>query len=103
MDQALEKVYNNTANDQGGITGISRRKQAVCKWNIIKHEKAKFRTFLHEWFFLNDDVYAAHLESFQSITQQDEKCVRAITYYISQRGNSFTTLSPQPITNIVTK
>ena len=102
MDQALERAYKKPANDQGGITGISRRKQAVCKWNIIKHEKAKFKTFLHEWSCLNDDEYAAHHESFQSITKQDEKCVRAMTDYISQQGNPFTTLSSQPITNIVT-
>ena len=82
---------------------VSRRKQVVCKWNIIKHEKAKHKNFLHDWSCLNnDDEYAAHHESSQSITKQDEKFVRAIIDYISQRGNPFKTLSSQPITNIVT-
>ena len=31
MDQALEKVYNKRAKGQGGIIGISRGKQAICK------------------------------------------------------------------------
>ena len=34
-----KKAYNKSAKGQGEIVGISRRKQAVCKWNIIKHEK----------------------------------------------------------------
>ena len=42
MDQAPEKEYNKPAKGQGGITGISRRKEAVAQWNIIKHEKSKF-------------------------------------------------------------
>ena len=68
MDQALEKAYNKPAMVQGGIIGISRRKQAVCEGNIIKHEKTKYKNFLHEWSCLsNDDEYAAHQESSQSI------------------------------------
>ena len=35
-------------NGHTGITGISRRKQAVCEGNVIKHEKAKCKNFLHE-------------------------------------------------------
>ena len=36
MDQALEKQYNKPAKGQSGIIGMTRRKEAVCKWNIIK-------------------------------------------------------------------
>ena len=73
------------------------------KWNIIKHEKAKYKNFLHEWSCLNnDDEYASLHESSKSITEQDEKCVGAIIDYFSQWENSLTTLSSQPITNIVT-
>ena len=64
MDQALEKVYNKRAKGQGGIIGISRGKQAICKWNIIKHEKVKYKNFLHGWSSVNNgDEYAAHYES----------------------------------------
>ena len=34
-DQALEKEYNKPAKCQSGIIGITRRKEAVCKWNLI--------------------------------------------------------------------
>ena len=46
VDQALEKEYNKPAKSQSGIIGITRRKGAVCKWKLIKHEKAKYRKFL---------------------------------------------------------
>lgn len=103
MDQALEKAYNKSANGQAEFIGISRRKQVVWKWSISKHEKAKYENFLHVWWCLNNhDEFVALHESYQSITKQGEKCVRAITDYITWRGNPFATLSSQPITNIVT-
>ena len=82
---------------------MSHRKQVVSKWNITRHEKAKYKNFVHECSCLsNDDEYAAHHESSQSITEQDGKCVRVIIDYISQSGKPFTMLSSQLITNIVT-
>ena len=50
---------------EAGIIDISRRKDVVCKWSIIKHEKARYKNFLREWSCLNsdDDEYAAHHES----------------------------------------
>ena len=55
MDQALEKEYNKPAKGQGGIIGISRRKEAVAQWNIIKHEKSKFTKHFRELCCLNED------------------------------------------------
>ena len=84
MDQALEKAYNKPANGQAEFIGISRRKQVVWKWSISKHEKAKDENFLHVWWCLkNHGEYAAHHESYQSITKQGEECVRAIIDYIT--------------------
>ena len=55
---------------------MSHRKQVVSKWNITRHEKAKYKNFVHECSCLsNDDEYAVHHESSQSITEQDGKCV----------------------------
>ena len=36
MDQALGKAYNKPAKSSSGIIGFTRRKEAVCEWNIIK-------------------------------------------------------------------
>ena len=39
FDMALEKCYNNPAKVAGGIIGITRQKEAVALWNLLKHEK----------------------------------------------------------------
>ena len=41
MVQTLEKAYNKSAKSNSGIVGFSQRKDVVCRWNIIKHEKVK--------------------------------------------------------------
>ena len=48
MDQALEKAFNKVAKSQSGIIGFSRRKQAVAKWNIKKHQKSNFTSFQYD-------------------------------------------------------
>ena len=48
MDQALEKAYNKPAKSHAGVVGISRRKEAVSRWNLVKHEKLKCRCSLQE-------------------------------------------------------
>ena len=37
MDQALESQYNKQAKSFSGIIGITRTKEAVCEWDLIKH------------------------------------------------------------------
>ena len=65
MDQALKKAYNKPAKSQSGIIGISRRKETVVKWNIIKQDKSKFVTFLYELCSLDKDVeFSLHHECF---------------------------------------
>ena len=41
MDQALGKAYNKPAKSSATITGFIRRKEIVCKWNLIKDDKEK--------------------------------------------------------------
>ena len=101
MDQALEKEYSKPAKGQGGIIGISRRKEAVAQWNITKHEKAKFTKYLHELCSLNDE-YTLHHEFSQSLIEADEECVVQIGNYIAERNNPFDTSSVTKLTNLVT-
>ena len=92
MDQALEKAYNKPAKSSSGIIGFSRRKEAVCKWNLIKHEKDKFRNFLYNVCQMNDnDDYRVHHELSENITAADKESVRAVMKNIAQRGNPFLT------------
>ena len=48
MDQALESKYNKPAKGTSGIIGIRRRKAAVGKWNLIKHEKSNYTNLLRQ-------------------------------------------------------
>jgi len=104
MEQALEKTYNKPAKGQSGIIGFSRRKDAVCKWNIIKHEKANYTSFLRQWCTIDEnDEYSLHHEFSKSITEGDETCVNQIIEYIEERFNPFETAKESEIVNIVTK
>ncbi|KAK5905166.1 hypothetical protein CesoFtcFv8_006658 [Champsocephalus esox] len=42
FDQALEQCYNRPAKVSGGIIGITRKKEAVALWGIIKHKKDQY-------------------------------------------------------------
>ena len=103
MDQALEKAYNKPAKSSAGIIGFTRRKEAVCKWNIIKHEKGKYRNFLYDVCQLDDDdEYSLHHEFSHRVTKKDNENVAALVKNISQRGNPFDLGQPKGIMNIAT-
>lgn len=90
MDQALEKEYNKPAKSQSGIIGFTRRKEAVCKWNLIKHEKAKYRGFLYAACQMDDeDEYSLHHEYASSTTLIDQQNNSLLIEYILQRTNPF--------------
>mgnify|MGYP002804435058 CR=1 FL=1 len=42
FDQALEQCYNRPAKVSGGIIGVTRKKDAVALWDIIKHKKDQY-------------------------------------------------------------
>ena len=103
MDQALGKEYDKPAKGQGGIICISRRKEAVAQWNIIKHEKSKFTKHLRELCCLNkDNEYTVHHEFSQTLTEGDEEYVEQIVTYTAERNNPFDTSITTKVTNIVT-
>ena len=55
FDMALEKCYyNKPAKVAGGIIGMTRQKEAVALWNLLKHEKHLHVAQLLEWCNLND-------------------------------------------------
>ena len=55
FDQALEKAYNYTAKSGGGIIGITRKKKAVALWDVIKHEKDMFVSFIKDMAAIRGD------------------------------------------------
>ena len=61
MDQALENQYKKPAQGPSGITRFTKQKQAVCKWNIIKHKKLLFTEVLTKICALEaEDQYSLH-------------------------------------------
>ena len=42
FDQALEQCYNRPAKVSGGIIGVTRKKEAVALWRIIKYKKDQY-------------------------------------------------------------
>ena len=104
IDQALEKEYNKPAKSQAGIIGFTRRKEAVCKWNIIKHEKAKYRKFLSEVCLINeDDEYELHHEFSGTLIEKSEEYVSLVVEYIQQHGNPFDISKPRELINLTNR
>ena len=103
MDQALEKAYNKPAKSAAGIIGFTRRKAAVCKWNLIKHEKANYRNFLYDICEMgDDDEYNLHYEFSESVTKADKTSVVSLMRNITQRTNPFDLDQCGEIMNIAT-
>ena len=61
VDQALEKAYNKPAKGPGGVIGLTRKKESVAKWNLIKHNKMKCAKFTDDVCEFNaQDEYSMH-------------------------------------------
>ena len=62
FDQALVQFYNRPAKVSvwggggGGIIGITRKKEAVALWGIIKHKIKKKKTCYVDLLKMKDDV-----------------------------------------------
>ena len=65
MDEALTKTYSNPSQFE-----------TVCKWNIIKHGKIRYKSYLHELHHLHDDdEYRQHHKYLKSTTKGNKKCI----------------------------
>ena len=79
MDQALEKAYNKPGKSSAGIIDFTQRKEAVCKWTLIKHEKAKYINFMNTVCHMDeDDKYSLHYEFSDRITKAGTHNVAAL-------------------------
>ena len=100
MNQALEKAYNKPAKSSAVIAGFIRRKEAVCKRNLIKHEKAKYRNFMDTVCQMDEDdkysmIFRLDYQSKQTYRRSPDKNVH-------QRGNPFNLEQPKSIMSIAT-
>ena len=104
MDQVLENSYNKPAMGKSGIIGITRRKEAVAHYDVIKHEKLQLVNYLLEFCEINyDSEYDLHHESSPAITEKDEMMVKHMTNYIFVRRNPFALQETKELKNLVTE
>ena len=91
MDQALESKYNNKpVKSASGIIGITCKKEAVCKWSLMKHEKSNYNSLLCERSGINKkDEYSLHHEFWEQPTEVDRRCINQLASYVQERGNPF--------------
>ena len=90
VDQALESKYNKQARSSSEIIGITGRKEAVCKWGLIKHEKANYSNFLRKISGVDhEDEYSLHHEFSEKLSETDQTYIQQLVGYISDRGNPF--------------
>ena len=88
MDQALEKRYNKPAKGPSRVIRHTKRKQAVCKWNIIKHEKCLFRKALTKICKLETgNQYSLH-DNFCKFTTDGQSAEKMISH-TNERGSPF--------------
>lgn len=73
VDQALEKAYNKPVKGPSCVIGITKRKEAVLKQNILKHMRMKYTDFLYDVCSMSDDnEYSIRHEFSSSATALDD-------------------------------
>ena len=89
--QWIKRLRRSTINQQRHLEELLvLRVEAVAKWNMIKHEKDMYRTFLYKACNLDDfDEYSTHHEYSDSTTKGDQLNVIALINNICQRRNPF--------------
>lgn len=103
MDQGLEMCYNKPAKGQGGIIGMTRRKEAVALQDIIKHDTYSVN-MLHRRMcgITENDEYVLHHEFSDIITQKDNQCVLKMMNFITDRYNPFVLTDQDKVINFAT-
>ncbi len=99
FDQALEQCYNRPAKVSGGIIGVTRKKDAVALWDIIKHKKDQYAQLLK----MDEDVegeLSLHHDFNKSTATKISSMVKEIEIYIRNVCGSI--LDQDTIKNVVT-
>ena len=80
FDQALEQCYNRPAKVSGRIIGVTRKKDALALWGIIKHKKDQYVDLLKK----NDiqEELSLHHDFNPSTTTMIIRMVRDIEQYL---------------------
>ena len=76
-----------------GVIGITKRKEAVLKWSILKHMKMKYNNFLYDPCNMSDDdEYSIHQGFSSSGTALDELQVQQFFFFFFQYQKTWKSL-----------
>ena len=101
-DMALEQSINKHAKGHGGLTGMTRKKQAVEKWHITAHSRAEISQSVRNMSSVSkDSTHQCHKEIGTSRCNRDENDVQKIYKYAQHFENPFIS-SSQLLVNVVT-
>ena len=68
------------------MVGITKRKEAVAKWNIIKHQKAKYTCLIEDVTKVKDySEYSLHQEFSTAKTKEVERNVKTLYQYLEDK------------------
>ena len=99
MDMILKKKHNNLAKRPSWIIDVSRKKEAVCKRNLIRHDKLPYTSNLEFlWNHIADDEYNLDHKFSPSANKADKIAVDTLFEYFKANNNPF----DDKVTNLVT-
>ena len=82
MDMILKKKHNNLAKRPSWIIDVSRKKEAVCKRNLIRHDKLPYTSNLEFlWSHIAGDEYNLDHKFFPSAKKTDKIAVDTLFEY----------------------
>ena len=101
-DQALEQTINRETKGQGGVIGLTLRKQALTRWLMTRHETAEFADALKTLCQDRSSKNRTHEELQKSRIVRDEADVQKVVDIINHNQNPFDLSTvPEKLTNIV--
>ena len=102
-DQALEQTINKEGKSQGGIIGLTLRKEALMRWLMTRHVTAEFSDAFRSMCRQTPDKTRKHGELSKSRKLRDESDVVKVTEVLKQNQNPFDLNTvPSELINIIT-
>lgn len=104
FDQGLEKAYNHPSKAFSGIIGMTRRKEAVAMWDILKHDKDLCRSFVMDTVMSKEtltELDSLHYEFNETKAKECHGRVQQLVSYIESVKNPFLNQTSN-LTNLTT-
>ena len=102
-DQALEQTINKEGKSEGGIIGLTLRKDALTRWLMTRHVMAEYSDAFTTMCHHTSEKNRIHPELGKTRKPKDESDVAEIVKVINQNQNPFDLETvPPTLINIIT-